>query len=121
MAVRGEADQPYVASLREWLGLVGAFEWRRKGVWIPALEARIHPHYGVFSPVRGEYVALVARRRYRRCSAIAAWPSMWGRDGRAGRRSWAAVALRGWWPRIWTNGRWFVRARTSRVWGSARG
>ena len=61
VAVRGEADQPYVASLRELLGLVGAFEWRRKGVWIPALEARIHPHYGVFSPVRGEYVALVAQ------------------------------------------------------------
>ena len=27
---------------------------------IPALDARIHPHYGVFSPIRGEYVDLVA-------------------------------------------------------------
>lgn len=27
---------------------------------IPALGERIHPHYGVFSPVRGEYVGLVA-------------------------------------------------------------
>jgi methylase of polypeptide subunit release factors len=26
----------------------------------PALGARIHPHYGVFSPVRGEYVQMVA-------------------------------------------------------------
>jgi methylase of polypeptide subunit release factors len=51
---------PYVASLRELLGLVGAHEWRKKGVEIAALGERIHPHYGVFSPVRGEYVALVA-------------------------------------------------------------
>lgn len=62
----GPADgEPSVASLRELLGLVGAYEWRRKGVEIPALGAppgnRIHPHYGVFSPVRGEYLDLVAR------------------------------------------------------------
>ena len=56
----GEAPEPYVASLRELLGLIGAHEWRKKGVDIPALSARIHPHYAVFSPVRGEYVALVA-------------------------------------------------------------
>jgi methylase of polypeptide subunit release factors len=55
----GPADEPYVASLRELLGLIGAHEWRRKGVPIPALDGRIHPHYGVFSPIRGEYVALV--------------------------------------------------------------
>jgi SAM-dependent methyltransferase len=54
-----------VATLRELLGLVGAHEWRKKGVEVPALGAppnnRIHPHYGVFSPVRGEYVELVAQ------------------------------------------------------------
>jgi len=53
-----------VATLRELLGLVGAYEWRKKGVEVSALGApprnRIHPHYGVFSPVRGEYVDLVA-------------------------------------------------------------
>ncbi|HEY3597683.1 MAG TPA: class I SAM-dependent methyltransferase [Paraburkholderia sp.] len=54
-------DEPSVASLRELLGLVGAHEWRKKGVEIPALADRIHPHYGVFSPMRGEYVDLVAR------------------------------------------------------------
>jgi SAM-dependent methyltransferase len=59
-SVYGPAVAPYVASLRELLGVVGAFEWRKKGVEIPALGERIHPHYGVFSPVRGEYVALVA-------------------------------------------------------------
>lgn len=57
----GPAGEPYIASLRELLGLIGAFEWRKKGVEIPALNARIHPHYGVFSPLRGEYVDLVAR------------------------------------------------------------
>ncbi|CAG0977979.1 partial Ribosomal protein L11 methyltransferase, partial [Anaerolineae bacterium] len=57
----GEPDgQASVVSLRELQGLIGAHEWRKKGVPIPALGANIHPHYGVFSPVRGEYVELVA-------------------------------------------------------------
>lgn len=56
----GPGGSPYLASLRELLGLIGAHEWRKKGVDIPALGARIHPHYGVFSPVRGEYVQMVA-------------------------------------------------------------
>lgn len=60
MEAYGEAGAPYIASLRELLGVIGAHEWRKKGVAIPALGSRIHPHYGVFSPVRGEYVALVA-------------------------------------------------------------
>ncbi|MDO8437451.1 MAG: class I SAM-dependent methyltransferase [Nitrosomonadaceae bacterium] len=51
--------QPYVLSLRGLLGLIGAHEWRKNGVQIPALDARIHPHYGVFAPIRGEYVSLV--------------------------------------------------------------
>lgn len=53
-----------VVALRELLGWISAHEWRKNGVEIAALGAapnnRIHPHYGVFSPVRGEYVALVA-------------------------------------------------------------
>lgn len=57
----GPDDQPYVASLRELLGLIGAHEWRKKGVPVPALGDRIHPWYGVFSPVRGEYVDLVGQ------------------------------------------------------------
>ncbi|MBK4738543.1 methyltransferase [Noviherbaspirillum pedocola] len=59
--VYGTANEPYITSLRELQGLIGAHEWRRKGVPIAALGGeRIHPHYGVFSPVRGEYVRLVA-------------------------------------------------------------
>ncbi|AFR10930.1 methyltransferase [Nocardiopsis alba] len=56
----GVAHEPSVISLTELLGVIGAHEWRKKGVEIPALNARVHPHYGVFSPVRGEYVDLVA-------------------------------------------------------------
>ena len=49
-----------VVALRELLAVVSAHEWRKKGVPVPAVQGRIHPHYGVFSPVRGEYVDLVA-------------------------------------------------------------
>ena len=55
-----------VASLRELLGIISSHEWRKKGVEISALNRnkkgipeRIHAHYGVFSPVRQEYVELV--------------------------------------------------------------
>ena len=58
--VYGLATEASVLSLRELLGLIGAHEWRKKGILIPALGASIHPHYGVFSPVRGEYVDLLA-------------------------------------------------------------
>lgn len=58
------ATSTSVVSLRELLGVISAHEWRRVGVEVAALgEApgnRIHPHYGVFSPVRGEYIPLVA-------------------------------------------------------------
>lgn len=51
----------FLISLRELQGFVGAHEWRKKGVPVPALEGKkIHAHYGVFSPVRGEYLDLVA-------------------------------------------------------------
>ena len=50
---------PSLISLRELQGVIGAHEWRKKGVPVAALNTRIHPHYGVFAPVRGEYVGLV--------------------------------------------------------------
>jgi methylase of polypeptide subunit release factors len=56
----GKGEAASIVSLRELLGVIGAHEWRKKGIEIPALGDRIHPHYGVFSPVRGEYVQLVA-------------------------------------------------------------
>ncbi|MBD0421681.1 class I SAM-dependent methyltransferase [Streptomyces sp. NPDC052309] len=72
----GPPSAPMAVSLTELLGVIGAHQWRTKGVAVPALGARIHPHYGVFSPVRGEYVDLVAH---------APLPTPAGR--RAGRRT----------------------------------
>ncbi|MEV3965550.1 class I SAM-dependent methyltransferase [Nocardia sp. NPDC050193] len=48
-------------SLTELVGVLGAYQWHLRGVDVPALGARIHPDYGVFSPVRGEYIDLVDR------------------------------------------------------------
>lgn len=50
-----------LVALRELLAVISAHEWRKKGVPVAAVGGRIHPHYGVFSPVRGEYVDLVAQ------------------------------------------------------------
>jgi methylase of polypeptide subunit release factors len=41
------------------LAYISAHEWRKKGVLIAALNSKIHPHYGVFSPIRGEYLELI--------------------------------------------------------------
>ena len=57
----GDPAGPFVASLRELLGIIGAYEWRKNGIDIPATGGRIHPHYGVFAPIRSEYVTLVAQ------------------------------------------------------------
>jgi SAM-dependent methyltransferase len=66
-ALGEDAALPGLLPLRELLGMVGAHEWRRRGVEVPALGARVHPHYGVWAPVRAEFVELVAR-------AAAEWP-----------------------------------------------
>jgi len=66
--VYGEQADSYVISLRELLGVISAHEWRKNGVPILARGDEpicVHPHYGVFSPVRGEYIQLV-------CNA--SWP-----------------------------------------------
>ncbi len=66
-ALGPEPGVPGLLPLRDLLGMIGAHEWRRKGVAVPALGAAVHPHYGVYAPVRGEYVDLVAQ-------AARAWP-----------------------------------------------
>lgn len=55
----GASSGDFVVSLRELLGVIGAHEWRKNGVMIEALGTRIHPYYGVYSPVRGEYLKLI--------------------------------------------------------------
>ena len=56
----GPAETASVTSLRALLGVVGAHEWRTKGIEIPEAGGRIHPHFGVFAPIRREYVDLVS-------------------------------------------------------------
>lgn len=70
--VYGSAAEHFVISLRELLGLIGAHEWRVKGMEIPEIGGRIHPHYGVFTPIRREYVDLVAK---------APLPASWSSSG----------------------------------------
>lgn len=60
-AALGQVDEPFLLSLRALQGIIGAHEWQKKGVAIPALAHNIHVHYGVFSPNRGEYIDLVAQ------------------------------------------------------------
>ena len=67
----GRPTEQFVASLRELLGVIGAHEWRKNGVPIEALGDRIHPWYGVFSPIRGEYLNLVAEAPLPADSALA--------------------------------------------------
>lgn len=56
----GPAQSAAVTSLRALLGAIGAHEWRTKGIEVHEAGGRIHPHYGVFAPVRREYVDLVS-------------------------------------------------------------
>ena len=56
----GPAEAASVTSLRALLGVIGAHEWRAKGIEIPEAGGRIHPHFGVFAPIRREYVDLIA-------------------------------------------------------------
>jgi SAM-dependent methyltransferase len=60
MEAFGPAEAASVTSLRALLGVIGAHEWRTKGIEIPEAGGRIHPHFGVFAPIRREYVDLVS-------------------------------------------------------------
>lgn len=59
LAAHGDSQTGYVVPLTELLGLISAYEWRKNGIDVPALGARIHPHYGVFAPTRSEYLDLI--------------------------------------------------------------
>jgi hypothetical protein len=59
--VYGPSDATAVLALRELVGVLSAHEYRRTGIPIPALGARIHPHHGVFAPTRNDYIDLIER------------------------------------------------------------
>ncbi len=50
-----------VVALKTLLGMLGAAQWRKTGLAVPGLTGRVHPHYGVYAPTRGDYVSLLAR------------------------------------------------------------
>ncbi|QEY24668.1 methyltransferase [Neisseria animalis] len=59
--VYGEANhEPFLLPLNQLLGFIGAHEWHKKGIALPQLGGRIHVPFGVFSPIRGEYLDLLA-------------------------------------------------------------
>jgi hypothetical protein len=58
--VWGEPETEFtVVPLKQLLGMLGAAEWRRKGLSVPGLTGLIHPHYGVYLPTRTDYVELL--------------------------------------------------------------
>jgi hypothetical protein len=59
--VLGQIDTDLVMPLKGLLALVSAFEWRKTGIKVAALGSEIYPHFGVFSPIRGEYLDLLMK------------------------------------------------------------
>jgi SAM-dependent methyltransferase len=59
--VWGEPEQDWtVVPLKTLLGMLGAAEWRRKGLAVPGLKGMLQPHYGVYTPTRTDYVEVLA-------------------------------------------------------------
>ncbi len=59
-AAFGLYEQDCILPLQTLLGMIGAHQWQQKGVPIQALGgASIHVPYGVYSPLRGEYLDLL--------------------------------------------------------------
>jgi predicted RNA methylase len=61
--VLGDIQEPFVMPLKQLLAIVSAHEWRKKKILISAIQERIIPHFGVFSPVRGEYLELAKQTK----------------------------------------------------------
>lgn len=55
-----EDGERTLVSLSELVGVIGAHQWHLSGIQVAALDARIIPAYGVFTPTRDEYLDLVA-------------------------------------------------------------
>ncbi|MEJ6550236.1 methyltransferase [Corynebacterium sp. USCH3] len=64
-------DGPTTLPFTELQGVLGAWQWHQRGVWIDELGDHVYPDYGVFSPTRSEYIGLVARLAARRADGLA--------------------------------------------------
>jgi methylase of polypeptide subunit release factors len=62
--VLGDIQEPVVMPFKQLLAIISAHEWRKKKVLIPAIQERIIPHFGVFSPIRGEYLELAKKTKF---------------------------------------------------------
>lgn len=47
--------------LKTLLGMMGAAQWREKGIKVPGVDGVLRPHYGVFTPTRTEYLDLLGK------------------------------------------------------------
>jgi len=54
-------NAPYLLPLRQILGTNGSYQWKKNGVFVSQLGERIYPHFGVFAPIRSEYLDLFSR------------------------------------------------------------
>lgn len=59
--VWGEATGPTLVPLKALVGMIGAGEWKKRGLAVRGLKGKLHPAYGVFLPTRTEYVDLLLR------------------------------------------------------------
>lgn len=55
----GNETSSFLLPLSDFLGMVGGYEWNRRGVFIEALQEYIYPHHGVFPPTRQDYIELL--------------------------------------------------------------
>lgn len=69
--VWGPASGTSLVPLKTLLGMLGASEWRRKGLAVPGLEGLLTPHYGVYLPTRTDYVELLGSvKDVRKCRVL---------------------------------------------------
>lgn len=114
----GASDTTTTIPLTRLVGALGAHQWRLRGIEIPALGGRVHPHYGVFAPTRTDYVDLVAAAPLPRRGAGLAFDVGTGTGVLP--PSWPDVVWPGSSQPTWTNERWPAPA-TPRPGSASRG
>lgn len=57
--IRDWPQSSFLLSLRELLSYISSHEWRKRGVFFEEGNLTVFPHYGVYNPIRGEYLKLV--------------------------------------------------------------
>jgi predicted RNA methylase len=59
--VWGQGQGVTLVPLKTLLGMLGAAQWRAKGLAVPGLKGTLTPHWGVYLPTRTDYVELLAQ------------------------------------------------------------